>query len=101
MQIGVIYKNTGTILAKCHTGTALKGYDIIKYKGGKYMAKTSNAVKDRWNSQNYDDIRIRVPKGQKQTILRAAQESGESINAYTTKALLMRMGLEQWPESEE
>ena len=47
------------------------------------MAKTSNAVKDRWNSQNYDDIRIRVPKGQKQTILRAAQESGESINTYT------------------
>jgi len=65
------------------------------------MAKTSNAVKDRWNSRNYDDIRIRVPKGQKQTIQKVAQESGETINKYTTKALLMRMGLEQWPEVEE
>ena len=65
------------------------------------MGKTSNAVKDRWNSQNYDDIRIRVPKGQKQTIQNAAQDAGESINTYTAKALLMRMGLEQWPEVDE
>lgn len=65
------------------------------------MSKTSNAVKDRWNSQNYDDIRIRVPKGQKQTIQKAAEEAGETINKYTAKALLMRMGLEQWPEAEE
>lgn len=61
------------------------------------MAKPTNAVKDRWNSRNYDDIRIRVPKGQKETIERAAKEAGESINGYTAKALLMRMGLEEWP----
>ena len=65
------------------------------------MAKTSNAVKDRWNSKNYDDIRIRVPKGQKLTIQKAAKEAGETINKYTAQALLMRMGLEQWPEVEE
>lgn len=65
------------------------------------MAKPTNAVKDRWNSQNYDDIRIRVPKGQKETIECAAKAAGESINGYTAKALLMRMGLEEWPVRKE
>ena len=60
--------------------------------------KTSTTVKDRWNSQNYDDIRIRVPKGQKTTIQAAADEAGESINQYTNKALLVRLGREEWAE---
>ena len=61
------------------------------------MGKTSNSVKDKWNASNYDDIRIRVPKGQKQAIQAAADEADESINQYTNKALLARMGLTEWP----
>ena len=39
-----------------------------------------------------------VPKGQKATVERAAQAAGESVNLYTQKALLSRMGLDSWPE---
>ena len=42
------------------------------------MTKPTNAVKDRWNAKNYDDIRVRVPKGRKDDI-EAYWKSIESI----------------------
>lgn len=51
----------------------------------------------QYNEQAYDRLAITVPKGQKATIQAAADEAGESINAYTGKALLTRMGREEWP----
>lgn len=62
------------------------------------MGKTSSAVKDRYNAKAYDEMKIRVPKGQKATVEAAAKEAGESVNQYTQKALLARMGLDAWPE---
>lgn len=62
------------------------------------MGKTSSKVKDRYNAKAYDEMKIRVPKGHKATVEAAAQEVGESVNQYTQKAILARMGLETWPE---
>lgn len=62
--------------------------------------KTSSSVKDRYNAKTYDDIRLRLPKGQKATVQAAADQEGESINGYTNKALLARMGLQEWPEAQ-
>ena len=47
---------------------------------------------------NYDRVEIKIPKGQKATVEAAAKEAGESVNQYAQKALLARMGLEEWPE---
>ena len=44
---------------------------------------------------------ITIPKGQKSTLQAAAEREGESINGYTNKALLARMGLTAWPEAKE
>ncbi|MCI6376674.1 MAG: hypothetical protein MR842_02780 [Clostridiales bacterium] len=63
------------------------------------MGKTSSAVKNRYNAKTYDQLPIRIPKGQKATIEAAAKEAGESVNLYTQKALLNRMGLSEWPET--
>lgn len=60
--------------------------------------KKSTAYKNRYNQQNYDSLRIVVPAGQKATVEAAAKAAGESINLYTQRALLARMGLETWPE---
>lgn len=64
------------------------------------MAKThtSAAVKNRYAAKAYDRITLIVPKGQKQTVEAAAGAAGESVNQYTQKALLSRMGLSEWPE---
>ena len=32
------------------------------------MGKTSNTVKDRWNRQNYEEIKVRLPRGRKADI---------------------------------
>lgn len=65
------------------------------------MGKTSSKVKDRYNAKAYDEMKIRVPKGQKATVEAAAVDAGESVNLYTQKALLARMGLSAWPEKKE
>ena len=65
------------------------------------MGKTSSAVKQRYNEKAYDRLAITIPKGQKATVQAAAEQEGESINGYTNKALLARMGLTAWPEAKE
>ncbi|MCH5287010.1 MAG: hypothetical protein J1E43_06290 [Christensenellaceae bacterium] len=64
------------------------------------MSKTSASVKNRYAAKAYDRIVIIVPKGQKAVINAAAQEVGESVNMYTQKALLARMGLTDWPKKD-
>ena len=54
-----------------------------------------------YNEKAYDRLAITIPKGHKATVQRAAEVEGESINGYTNKALLARMGLEEWPEKED
>ena len=43
---------------------------VVQYKkkGGRYMGKTSSAVKDRYNAKVYDEIKVRVEKGRKESI---------------------------------
>ena len=54
-------------------------------------AKTSAAVKNKWNKENYDRIAIIVPKGKKYQIKAAADARGESVNSYINKAVDERM----------
>lgn len=51
------------------------------------MGKTSAAVKDRYNAKNYDDIRLRVPKGQKEVIQDFAEQRGESLNGFINRLI--------------
>ena len=55
----------------------------------------------KWDSANIDRISYTVPKGQKVTVEAAAKAAGESVNQYTQRALLARMGLETWPSIAE
>ena len=59
------------------------------------------AYKQAFNEKAYDRLAITIPKGQKATVQAAAEQEGESINSYTNKALLARMGLTAWPEAKE
>lgn len=68
------------------------------------MAPISDAQKKavaKYVKANYDRIEVKIPKGQKATLEAAAKEAGESVNQYTQKALLDRMGLAEWPEKSE
>ena len=62
------------------------------------VSKAQQKSVNKYIKNNYDSLRIVVPKGQKATVKAAADEAGESINQYTQGALLARMGLSSWPQ---
>ncbi len=55
------------------------------------MGKTSAAVKNKWNKNNYDRIEINVPKGEKDIIKAHAQSIGESTNEFIKRAIKITM----------
>ena len=55
------------------------------------MGKTSSAVKDRYNAKAYDEIKVRVFKGQKEVIQSHAEKQGESVNAFIGRAITEAM----------
>lgn len=44
--------------------------------------KASGEAVDRYCKKSYDDVRVRVKKGQKAIIQQRADELGKSINSY-------------------
>lgn len=46
------------------------------------MGKTSTASKNKWNAQNYDQLRVVVKKGKKDEYKAHAKSKGMSLNAY-------------------
>jgi len=55
------------------------------------MGKTSSAVKNKYNAKAYDQIPLRVPKGEKETIKGHAESMGESLNEFIRKAINERI----------
>ena len=51
------------------------------------MSKTSSAVKDRYNNKAYDNVRLRLYKGQKEFLQSHAAGRGESLNAWINRAI--------------
>lgn len=51
--------------------------------------------------RTYDRLNILIPQGHKATVEKAAQEANESVNQFTNKALLNRLGLTEWPKQDE
>lgn len=41
----------------------------------------------KYNSKNYDQIQLRVPKGEKEAIQTHAENMGESVNAFIYRAI--------------
>jgi len=49
--------------------------------------KTSSAVKNRYNAKAYDQLPIRVQKGEKEVIQAHAEAMGESLNGFVKRAI--------------
>ena len=63
------------------------------------MGKTSNASKDKYNAKAYDDIRLRVPKGQKEKIQTFAESNGETVNGFINRLIAEAMGADKTDEA--
>ena len=63
------------------------------------MGKTSSAVKGRYNAKTYDEIKIRVPKGQKEVQVHA-EAHGESTNGFINRAISETMERDGKPKTD-
>lgn len=59
------------------------------------ISKARHKANEKWNAKAYDEIKVRVPKGQKEVIQSAAERVGESVNAYINAAIAQRMEREK------
>ena len=50
--------------------------------GGKVGGKTSTASKAKYNAKAYDEIKVRVRKGEKERIRAFAQSQGKTVNGF-------------------
>ena len=57
------------------------------------VSKAQIKATNKYNSQNYDNLRIVVPKGRKSAIEAFAKSRGESINGLVNALLRAEMGL--------
>lgn len=55
------------------------------------MGKTSSVVKDRYNAKTYEEIKVRVFKGEKEKIKAHAERMGESVNSFIGRAIENQM----------
>lgn len=63
------------------------------------MGKTSSAVKDRYNAKAYDEIKVRVEKGQKDEIKAHADRfDNGSVNGFIKRAIANQMKLDKSSE---
>lgn len=59
------------------------------------ISKARHKANEKWNAKAYDEIKVRVPKGQKEVIQSAAEQTGESVNTYIKNAIAQRMEREK------
>lgn len=45
----------------------------------------------KWNAKAYDDIKFRVPKGQREQIKQIAEQNGYSLNGFITEAVMEKL----------
>lgn len=67
--------------------------DIIGQKElSKMSGKTSTASKNKYNAKTYDDLKIRVKKGEGEIIKYHASAQGKSLNGYINDLIKADMG---------
>lgn len=58
------------------------------------VSKAQQKATAKYMKNNYDEIKVRVPKGAKEHIQTSAAENGESVNAYIIGAVNDRLKAE-------
>ena len=64
-------------------------------------SKAQQKAVSKYMKANYDEIKIRIPKGQKNAVQAFAQERGESVNGLIWGLLQDAMGVDKTAEETE
>ncbi len=55
------------------------------------VSKAQQKAVSKYMKENYDEIKARIPKGQKEIIKAHAEAQGESLNAFINRAIVDTM----------
>ena len=55
------------------------------------VSKAQQKAVSKYMKENYDELKARIPKGQKNTIKAHAEAQGESLNAFINRAIIYTM----------
>ena len=55
------------------------------------VSKAQQKAVSKYMKENYDELKARIPKGQKETIKAHAEGQGESLNAFINRAITETM----------
>ena len=58
-------------------------------------SKAQQRAVAKYMKNNYDEIKVRMPKGKKEQIRTAAESAGKSLNSYINEAIDDKMQTEQ------
>lgn len=67
------------------------------------VSKAQQKAVAKYMKTNYDEIKLRIPKGRKSTVEAFAKEHEESVNGYINRLIRGDIGLteDEWKHSEE
>ena len=51
------------------------------------VSKAQQKAVSKYMKENYDELKVRIPKGQKETVKAHAEAQGESLNAFINRAI--------------
>ena len=63
--------------------------------------KAQQKAVSKYMKANYDEIKVRIPKGQKEAVQAYAQANGESVNALIWRLLQEAMGVPKTTDADE
>lgn len=63
------------------------------------VSKAQQKAVAKYMKSNYDELKVRVPKGKKAEILSHAEEQGESLNKFLNRAVENQMVLDKEPKN--
>lgn len=76
---------------KCYNNTCKGTAAVVltPLKGGEIMAvsKAQQKAVAKYMKNNYDELKVRVPKGRKDIIKAHAEKNGESVNGFVNRAI--------------
>lgn len=64
-------------------------------------SKAQQKAVSKYMKANYDEIKVRIPKGQKEVVQAYAQSKGESVNALIWGLLQDAMGVDKTAEGND
>ena len=64
-------------------------------------SKAQQKAVSKYMKANYDEIKVRIPKGQKEVVQAYAQSKGESVNALIWELLQDAMGVDKTAEGND